>query len=353
MARNRNGPAQAESFSADDLQDLDDGRMILRCVQRDRYVVLIQTTIRDTQLSFKARGILAFLLSFPDTWKFNLKHIESCSDKDGRDSIASGIKELINQGYARRVTTRAPNGQIESKELQVAETPLFRQLTPAEKPETGFPAQVPTTTPSPETDFPVQAETPPQTDFPEQAEPPTALPEPDFPEQVNPHLLSNEDKNPEFKKTGRKETPQTPQASAPPHSAQAVSAAAGGEESEAAAKKSSGPSWSLTGVGEWLERFRQATPEEIDFVLGELAKKAPDEVKVPNAYADRCLKSYRADEAQRRVVQQALADTEEPVHQLCDHGSITTDCAHCRDEAETAKAKIQEILAVLATKKSA
>jgi hypothetical protein len=45
-------------------------------------------------MSWKARGILIYMLSLPDDWEVHLSEIAKHSEKDGRDSFASGIKEL-------------------------------------------------------------------------------------------------------------------------------------------------------------------------------------------------------------------------------------------------------------------
>ena len=367
MARSRSPAGKPDAFSAEDLKDLEGGRMILKCTNRDRYVVLIQATVRDTRLSFKARGILAFLLSHPDNWKPNIRHLENSSEKDGRDSIAAGIKELIAHGYARRVTTRDARGRIESKELQVSETPIFGQLKPVDRPETGFPVEAPAGDRSPQTAIPIQVPTNPETaipfevdDLPKtalryQAEPRTAFPEAVYPEQANPQLLSIEETKHQPTKEGTKETPQAPRAAAGPPAAQPTSAAAGGGDPKNAAKPSTTTTaaWSPAGVGEWLTSFRQATAPEVDFVLGELAKKSPQEIKNPNAYADRCLTSLRASEAQRRETEHRLALSAEPTGDHCVHGANNSACPQCRNAAEEAKERIREMVAALAGKKSA
>ncbi|MGQ0680649.1 MAG: hypothetical protein ACT4OM_13525, partial [Actinomycetota bacterium] len=122
------------TFSAADVGDLESGALIVRCTSRDKYVTVLQTTARDANLSFKARGILVYLMTLPSNWKTNLQHLAKQSTKDGRTAIASGIQELMAEGYARRVTLRDEAGRITSKELQVAEVPVFRtnpvQLAP-------------------------------------------------------------------------------------------------------------------------------------------------------------------------------------------------------------------------------
>lgn len=55
----------------------------------------------DERLSFKARGILALLLSRPKDWKIYLDEIASRSEKDGKRAIQSGFKELTDLGYLK------------------------------------------------------------------------------------------------------------------------------------------------------------------------------------------------------------------------------------------------------------
>lgn len=57
--------------------------------------------IRDINISFKAKGILLYMLSRPDNWTFYESEITSNSS-DGVKAIKSGIKELINFGYVER-----------------------------------------------------------------------------------------------------------------------------------------------------------------------------------------------------------------------------------------------------------
>lgn len=55
---------------------------------------------KDKKISWKARGILFYLMSMPDGWECRVSNITSMSDKDGVDSVRSAMKELVNAGYA-------------------------------------------------------------------------------------------------------------------------------------------------------------------------------------------------------------------------------------------------------------
>jgi len=66
------------------------------------FTIMHNETIRDTGLSFKARGLLLYLLSLPDDWTVSADHLQRMSAKDGRDAIRTGLVELERAGYLRR-----------------------------------------------------------------------------------------------------------------------------------------------------------------------------------------------------------------------------------------------------------
>jgi len=58
------------------------------------------STIENSKLSFKARGVLLYLLSKPNNYVVKIADIVKSSDKDGLEAIKSAMKELVNEGYA-------------------------------------------------------------------------------------------------------------------------------------------------------------------------------------------------------------------------------------------------------------
>lgn len=60
--------------------------------------------LNDTNLSFKAKGLYAYLYSKPEGWDFESGRIAK-EAHDGRDGVRSGLKELENAGYLRRYKT--------------------------------------------------------------------------------------------------------------------------------------------------------------------------------------------------------------------------------------------------------
>ena len=63
------------------------------------FAQIANTALRDTRLSFKARGILAMALSNSGEWEATRDYFEAGSDKDGREAVQSGLNELTALGY--------------------------------------------------------------------------------------------------------------------------------------------------------------------------------------------------------------------------------------------------------------
>lgn len=98
--------------------------MIKRSPRPDTHFVMIANhVVRDGRLSFKARGILTYLLSMPDNWKIsatNLAKVGGC----GRDAIESGLKELEDAGYIKRWYHRGQDGKYVHDSI-VYDTPML------------------------------------------------------------------------------------------------------------------------------------------------------------------------------------------------------------------------------------
>ena len=67
---------------------------------------------QDGRLSMKARGILLYLVSKPDRWRTSAATIAKECDKDGRDAIAAGLKELEEHGYLVRKRRNVGGGRF-------------------------------------------------------------------------------------------------------------------------------------------------------------------------------------------------------------------------------------------------
>ena len=65
--------------------------------------------LQDGKLSFKARGLWAYMQSLPDDWDFSIERIAE-GGQDGETSVRSGIKELEASGYLARTQTPLSSG---------------------------------------------------------------------------------------------------------------------------------------------------------------------------------------------------------------------------------------------------
>lgn len=72
---------------------------------RTEYAMIPNALLRDSSLSFKAKGIISLLLSNNDGWK-SYKSVLALMSTDGRDSIESGLKELERAEYLKRFTVK-------------------------------------------------------------------------------------------------------------------------------------------------------------------------------------------------------------------------------------------------------
>ena len=99
------------------------------------YVMIDRRPIENPKLSFKAKGILAYALSRPDGWEFNLADLKNhCTD--GRDAIRAGLTELREAGHLE-YTQERKSGKFSNGRILVYEIPLSEPQ--AELPCTDFP----------------------------------------------------------------------------------------------------------------------------------------------------------------------------------------------------------------------
>lgn len=79
---------------------------------RTRYFTTLgNEVLRDNRLSFCARGVLGHLLSLPDGQRADIRTLAERTP-EGRERVASALRELEKFGYLKRSITRSPDGQI-------------------------------------------------------------------------------------------------------------------------------------------------------------------------------------------------------------------------------------------------
>ncbi len=100
------------------------------------YTQLSNRMLRDKRLSVEARGALAFILSHPADWQFELKWL-SRELGIGRDKSYRVIDEHIANGYCVRQQPRAQGGKVSAFEYVFSDVPAAERTgSPLpEKPE--------------------------------------------------------------------------------------------------------------------------------------------------------------------------------------------------------------------------
>jgi hypothetical protein len=96
------------------------------------YVMIDRRPIDNPILSFKAKGILTYLMSRPDGWEVSVADLVNHA-LDGDDSIRSGLKELKKAGHIKQTQMRK-RGRITGWLIEVYEVP-HTDFQDVEKPD--------------------------------------------------------------------------------------------------------------------------------------------------------------------------------------------------------------------------
>ena len=114
---------------------------IRRHVTADPFARVKRAMLEASDLSWKAKGILSYLLGKPDNWQ--LKEADLINrGNDGRDAVRSGIAELQSAGYLRKEVVSGKAGQFSRNIWHITDTPGYAneiQPSPYRVSRCGFP----------------------------------------------------------------------------------------------------------------------------------------------------------------------------------------------------------------------
>ncbi|OOR19896.1 DnaD domain-containing protein [Bacillus cereus] len=110
---------------------------IFRVKKDNNYSVINNTGLKDKRLSWKAKGILAYILTLPDDWVFYREELSQHA-KDGINSLRAGMQELKEYGYIKRFPIRDEKNKIVRWETIIYEIPVD-DFPPVENPPAGNP----------------------------------------------------------------------------------------------------------------------------------------------------------------------------------------------------------------------
>lgn len=96
---------------------------ITKVKHRD-FTIIDNNFLRDSRLSFKAKGLFMYMWSQSNDWNFYVNELSSHA-KDGRNAVMTGLEELENYGYLKRKRVRNAQGQLKETEYVLSETPTL------------------------------------------------------------------------------------------------------------------------------------------------------------------------------------------------------------------------------------
>lgn len=97
-------------------------RVVRASSHQSNFTIIENRVIRDDRLSYRARGILLYLLSQRDGWRVDATRIAAAGG-EGRDAVRTALRELEGVGYVRYLKQQSAGGRW-STEMIVSEIPL-------------------------------------------------------------------------------------------------------------------------------------------------------------------------------------------------------------------------------------
>lgn len=132
---------------------------IRRTKRTGNFTTVRNEYLQDVNLSWKAKGLITYIMSLPPNWQLNLSDLKKRS-KDGRDATAAGLRELITNGYCQRCKVRGDGGTFFGCDYEVSDIKEFEPEQPQtenpfmDTPQTENPVAVNPETENPDTEKP-------------------------------------------------------------------------------------------------------------------------------------------------------------------------------------------------------
>lgn len=98
---------------------------IIRSKRNRNFSIIGNDLIGNSSLSFKARGLLIYMLSKPDDWKFYTTELAKHSSKEGISAIRTALEEIEKAGYLIRKKKRKDNGKFDGTDWELIDMPTF------------------------------------------------------------------------------------------------------------------------------------------------------------------------------------------------------------------------------------
>lgn len=103
--------------------------VIVRVAKEGNFTQIENATLRDERLSFRATGLLAYLLSLPDGSSVDSRALVA-RKTEGRDAIQTAYRELVDLGYVHRRRRRVADTGEFTTTTYVLEVPDEKWVPP-------------------------------------------------------------------------------------------------------------------------------------------------------------------------------------------------------------------------------
>ncbi len=90
-----------------------------RLAFEDRYTQVPNSWLRDSRLSWRARGVLAGILTHREGWEVTVESIVE-GGSEGRDAVRTALRELVDAGYLRLIRDRGADGRLRGSVYETA-----------------------------------------------------------------------------------------------------------------------------------------------------------------------------------------------------------------------------------------
>lgn len=102
--------------------------MSIKRAKRNNNFTVLSNKVFDSNLSWRAIGVLGYLLSKPDDWEVSIanlvNHTKQSKSPLGRDGVYAVINELVDAGFIQRQQKSTDGGKFGNIEYTVYDEPL-------------------------------------------------------------------------------------------------------------------------------------------------------------------------------------------------------------------------------------
>jgi len=99
---------------------------------RSDFTVIPNRVLRDDALSYRARGLLVYLLSQPPEWTISSNRL-AIESGEGRDAVRTALRELMCVGYLN-LDRRQDDRGLWASHYTVTDTPWYFDPGPVDNP---------------------------------------------------------------------------------------------------------------------------------------------------------------------------------------------------------------------------